>query len=132
MSNESIHYGLRDGIATIRIDDGKRNALSPEVLREIYAALDRAEADGAVVILTGREDVFSAGFDLNVMRRGGTRALGMLRSGYALTARVLAYPHPVPYPISSAGSFACPFTTRFAVTSREAAACRRPGLRLRG
>ena len=95
MSMESVHYSLRDGIATIRIDDGKRNALSPEVLSEIYAALDQAEADNAVVVLTGREEVFSAGFDLNVMKRGGTRALGMLRSGYALTARVLAYPHPV-------------------------------------
>ncbi len=95
MSTESVHYSLRDGVATIRIDDGKRNALAPSVLREIYAALDRAEADDAVVILTGREDVFSAGFDLNVMKRGGAQALGMLRSGYALTARVLAFPHPV-------------------------------------
>ena len=95
MGIKAVTYNLRDGVATIGIDDGKRNALSPEVLRELYAALDRAEADGAVVVLTGREDVFSAGFDLNVMKRGGARALGMLRSGYALTARVLAYPHPV-------------------------------------
>ena len=95
MNDHTVHYSFSDGIATIRIDDGKRNALSPEVLREIYAALDRAEADSAVVVLTGREEVFSAGFDLNVMKRGGARALGMLRSGYALTARVLAYPHPV-------------------------------------
>ena len=95
MTSPEVTYNLRDGVATIGIDDGKRNALSPEVLRELYAAFDRAEADGAVVVLTGREDVFSAGFDLNVMKRGGARALGMLRSGYALTARVLAYPHPV-------------------------------------
>lgn len=92
---KAVQYGLADTIATIRIDDGKRNALSPSVLREIYAALDRAEADKATVILTGRESVFSAGFDLNVMKTGGRKALGMLRLGYALTARVLAYPHPV-------------------------------------
>ncbi len=90
-----MEYRLQDQIATIRIDDGKRNALSPEVLREIYAALDRAEADKATVILTGREDVFSAGFDLHVMKRGGMNAMRMLKLGYALTARVLAYPHPV-------------------------------------
>lgn len=95
MGSEWVSYNLRDGIATIRIDDGKRNALAPQVLREIYVALDRAEADDATVILTGREDVFSAGFDLNVMKRGGVAALRMLRSGYALTARVLAYPRPV-------------------------------------
>ena len=83
------------GVATIRIDDGKRNALSPAVLEAIYAAFDRARADQAPVILTGRDDVFSAGFDLNVMKKGGTRALNMLRLGYGLTARVLSYPHPV-------------------------------------
>lgn len=90
-----VHYELVDGIGTIRIDDGKRNALAPQVLREIYAALDRAEADRATVILTGRDSVFSAGFDLNVMKRGGPEALRMLRLGYSLTARVLAYPYPV-------------------------------------
>ncbi len=91
----AVTYRLDGRIATIGIDDGKRNALSPDVLREIYAALDRAETDGATVVLTGRESVFSAGFDLNVMKRGGLNALRMLRLGYRLTARVLAYPHPV-------------------------------------
>ncbi len=95
MNTESVHYSLNDRVATIRIDDGKRNALSPQVLREIYEALDRAESDKALVILTGRESVFSAGFDLHVMKRGGMKALGMLRAGYGLTARILAYPHPV-------------------------------------
>lgn len=95
MTDEAVHYDLQDRVATIRIDDGKRNALSPDVLRQIYAALDRAETDKAIVIITGREDVFSAGFDLKVMQRGGANALRMLRLGYALTARVLAYPYPV-------------------------------------
>ena len=93
--NNSVHYSLQDKVATIRIDDGKRNALSPEVLREIYQALDQAESDAAAVILTGREAVFSAGFDLKVMKRGGMNALRMLRLGYSLTARVMSYPQPV-------------------------------------
>jgi enoyl-CoA hydratase len=91
----SVHYELREGVATLRIDDGKRNALSPQVLRELDDAFDRAEADRAIVILTGRESVFSAGFDLKVMKRGGTDALRMLGAGYRLPARVLAYPYPV-------------------------------------
>ena len=48
----SVEYSLEGRVATIRIDDGKRNALAPIVLRGIYQALDRAEADGATVILT--------------------------------------------------------------------------------
>ncbi len=92
---QHVHYQLDDRLATICIDDGKRNALPPAVLGEIYQALDRAQADRAAVILTGREGVFSAGFDLKVMQRGGGEALRMLRAGYALTARIMAYPYPV-------------------------------------
>ena len=95
MTNKAVQYSLQDQVATIQIDDGKRNALSPQVLREINQALDRAESDRAIVIITGRESVFSAGFDLKVMNRGGVNALRMLRAGYALTARVMAYPYPV-------------------------------------
>ena len=95
MTIESVQYNLQDQVATIRIDDGKRNALSPQVIKEINKALDRAESDRAIVIMTGREDVFSAGFDLHVMKRGGINALKMLGAGYALTARVMSNPYPV-------------------------------------
>ena len=95
MSTDAVSYELNDAVATIRIDDGKRNALSPAILEALYAAFDHAKADGAAVILTGRESVLSAGFDLKVMKKGGTNALGMLRSGYGLTAHVMAHPHPV-------------------------------------
>jgi enoyl-CoA hydratase len=49
-------YELDGAIATIKLDDGKVNALSPEMLRAVLEALDRAERDGAVVILTGRAE----------------------------------------------------------------------------
>jgi enoyl-CoA hydratase len=95
MSTETVQYRLQGRVATLRIDDRKRNALSAPVLRAIYKAFDQAESDRATVIITGREDVFSAGFDLNQMKRGGVEALNMLRLGYSLPARVLAYPYPV-------------------------------------
>jgi enoyl-CoA hydratase len=92
MTTEPVQYSLQGRVATLRIDDGKRNALSSQVLRAIYRALDRAESDGAIVIITGRESVFSAGFDLNVMKRGGMDALRMLRAGYALPSRPTRWP----------------------------------------
>jgi enoyl-CoA hydratase len=90
-----LTYRLDRGVATITMDDGKRNALSPRMFAELDAALDRAEKDRAVVVLTGREDVFSAGFDLKVLRSGGLRALGMVRAGFELAGRMLAFPTPI-------------------------------------
>jgi enoyl-CoA hydratase len=84
-----------DNIATLTLDDGKRNALSPEMFEEIYAALDEVEAARSALVITGREGVLSAGFDLKVIKKGGMRAVGMLRAGYSLTARLLSFPTPV-------------------------------------
>jgi enoyl-CoA hydratase len=81
--------------ATITMDDGKVNALSPDMLAEINAALDKAEADGRVVVLTGRPGIFSAGFDLRVLQARDQRAAGMVRGGFELAARLLAFPQPV-------------------------------------
>ena len=95
MQQDLVDYSLADGVATLTLDDGKRNALSPKMLRALDAAVDRAERDEAAILLTGREEVFSAGFDLKVMRRGGSQTVRMLRAGYAMTARLLEYPYPV-------------------------------------
>lgn len=90
-----VTYELDGGIATITLDDGKANVLSLATLAAISSALDRAEADRAVVVLTGRDGLFSAGFDLAVLNAGGTDALDMLRAGFELAARILAFPMPV-------------------------------------
>ena len=90
-----VSYSLEDGIATLKMDDGKVNVMSTEMLGEINVALDRAEADRALVLITGREGVFSAGFDLNVLRAGGSPAVGMVRAGFELAERLLSFPLPV-------------------------------------
>ena len=90
-----VSYQLEDSIATIAMDDGKVNALSLQMLTELNAALDRASADRAVVVLTGRDGIFSAGFDLTVLRAGGSDASAMLRAGFALAKRMLSFPTPV-------------------------------------
>ncbi len=91
----TVDYQLHGRIATIRIDDEKRNALSLPVLTAIHEAFERARSDRATVIVTGRDSVFSAGFDLKTMKRGGADALRMLRAGYSLPARVMSHPWPV-------------------------------------
>ncbi len=90
-----VSYSLDAGVATVAMDDGKVNALSPAMLAELGAALDRAEAEGAAVVLAGRPGVFSAGFDLAVLRALGAQTSTMLRAGFELAARLLGFPRPV-------------------------------------
>ena len=90
-----VTYETDGPIATITMDDGKVNVLSPRMLTELEAAFDRAEANGAVVVLRGREGVFSAGFDLAILNAGGSGSLAMVRAGFELAERVLSFPIPV-------------------------------------
>jgi enoyl-CoA hydratase len=93
---ELATYELDGAIATITMDDGKVNAFSIEMLKAVHAAFDRAEQDGAVVVLTGREGYFSAGFDLKVFSGGDPdRVVEMLRLGATLAERVLSFARPV-------------------------------------
>jgi enoyl-CoA hydratase len=86
---------IEDGIACVTLDDGKVNAMSSPMLAEIGAALDAAERAGAVAVLSGREGIFSAGFDLRTFERGLDASLAMVRAGAELVLRLLAFPRPV-------------------------------------
>lgn len=52
--SDLIAYHLEDGIATLTLCNGKVNAISPDVITAFNAALDQAEQDRAVVIITGQ------------------------------------------------------------------------------
>ena len=90
-----VTYRNEDSIATITMDDGKRNALSSEMLAELNAAFDRAKEEQVPVILTGRPETLSAGFDLKVMMAGGRAAAEMVLAGFRLGERMLGFPTPV-------------------------------------
>jgi enoyl-CoA hydratase len=89
---ELTSYALDGGVATITMDDGKVNALSRAMLDELMDALERAEGDGAVVVLTGRASTFSAGFDLRVPPEGWPE---MITAGARLAERIMSFPCPV-------------------------------------
>jgi enoyl-CoA hydratase len=92
---ELLRYELDGPVATITIDDGKVNCLSLDMLRQLNQALDEAAASGAIVLLSGRDGCFSAGFDLPVLRSGGKAAHELLSAGFELAHRVLSFPAPV-------------------------------------
>lgn len=92
---ERVSYDLEGSIATIAMDDGKVNALSHEMFGELNEVFDRAERDDAIVVLTGREGIFSAGFHLQTLAGGGDAAVDLLLGGFELSYRMLSRPKPI-------------------------------------
>jgi len=90
-----VDYKLDGGVATVTMDDGKANVMSVQMLQALNAAFDRAQADQAAVLLTGRPGMFSGGFDLAVFKRGPEEQFRMLELGALLTERLLSFPLPV-------------------------------------
>ena len=91
-----VQYSVDSSVATIALDDGKVNVLSPAMQEEIHGALDSAENDAGAVVLAGNKKVFSAGFDLSVLQGDNPdAALDMLAGGFDLSVRLLSFPKPV-------------------------------------
>ena|SRR5438445_2921544 len=92
----SVSFARDAQVAVISIDDGKANALSPDVLGAISDGLDKAEGDGAsTVLLHGRPGKFSAGFDLSIMTAGIEPMQQLVTQGGELLLRIFEYPMPV-------------------------------------
>ena len=95
MADTLLRYERDDAVSTIVLDDGRVNALSPALFRELNSALDQARADETVVVITGREQRFSGGFDLAVFKQGKEAAIEMLHAGASTAERLLSFPAPV-------------------------------------
>jgi len=81
---------IEERVALVRLNrPDKGNALSPEVLQEVgdvFLDLARNE-DVSVVVLTGSDRIFSAGFDLEIVKPWARRtARSSPRSFIGLTA----------------------------------------------
>lgn len=93
--SELLTYRCEAGIATLTLDDGKANVMGLPMQAAINNGLDRALADQAVVVITGRPGMFSGGFDLNVFKTDPKASVQMLEGGARLALRLLKHPHPV-------------------------------------
>jgi Enoyl-CoA hydratase/carnithine racemase len=93
--SELITYHAEDGIVTLTLNNGKVNAISPDVIAAFNAALDRATQERAVVIITGQPGILSGGYDLKVMTSGPKEAVSLVTAGSTLARRLLSHPFPV-------------------------------------
>jgi enoyl-CoA hydratase len=98
---EPLTYSLEDKIAIVRMDDGKANALSHQMVEGLIAALARAEQEASAMILAGRPERFCAGFDLRVMMSGPEQATTLLRAGADLFTKM--YGAAIPLVIACTG-----------------------------
>jgi enoyl-CoA hydratase len=91
----SVSTEVRDEIATIRLDDGKANALTMASFDAIREGLDRAEKEAEAVVILGREGRLTGGFDLSVMGQGATAARDLVRQGAELLMRMYGFGKPI-------------------------------------
>jgi enoyl-CoA hydratase len=95
MSTELVQFELTNGVAIVRVDDGKANAISPALIAQINGALDRAESEARAVLLVGRPGRFSGGFDLRVMQAAPEGVQSLVSNGAELAMRLFGFPRPV-------------------------------------
>lgn len=91
----AVTLELDGDIGVIRIDDGKANAMSHEIVAGIEAHLHTARTETKAVALIGRDGKFSAGFDLKTMQAGPRQARDLLKAGAELGHRLYTSPIPV-------------------------------------
>ena len=83
-----------NAVAMVKLDDGKMNAFSFDMISAIDGAKEDCRDAGAIVI-SGNEKCLSAGFDLSVMGKGPSPEAGdMLRKGCELALKIAEFPRP--------------------------------------
>jgi len=88
-------FAIIDGVALIKLDDGKANALSLPMQQAFNSALDQAQQAKLPVVITGRSGILSAGFDLKTLAASGQPAVEMLNCGIEIALRLLSFETPV-------------------------------------
>ncbi len=78
--DEVVHHSVERGVATITLDSpSNRNALSRQLINELHAGIDAAEAAAArVIVLQHTGNTFCAGADLKERSSGPVDSGGMV------------------------------------------------------
>ena len=86
----------KNDISIITLDDGKANVFSPKMIQDVNECLDKVPTESGALIITGRDGMFSAGFDLKIISSGDMQAtMDMSLSGFKLLSRIFSFPRPI-------------------------------------
>jgi enoyl-CoA hydratase len=84
-----------EDLSIITMDDGKANAMNPNLVRALSGALDEAMGSRAVV-LTGTNKVFSGGLDLKLLHKTSTsQIVDFLNEFNSFLEQLLFFPRPL-------------------------------------
>lgn len=91
-----MRTAIRDGVMITTMDDGKANALGFDTIAACREAVAEAGRRRHPLVLTGRNGVFCAGFDLAVMRSGDRELIrALLTEGARLFREMCEAPIPL-------------------------------------
>ena len=90
-----MQYRLDGDVAILRFDDGKANAVGHAFIDAMNKGLDQAEKESKAVVIIGRPERFSGGFDLSEFKKGPDAAQALLKKGSEMFLRMYSHPQPL-------------------------------------
>ena len=96
MTDSIATLSQENDISIIKLDDGKANAFSYDMLTQVNELLSKVPRDSGALIITGREGLFSGGFDLKTLATGDMEKITkMVQLGYHLLLELYSFDRPI-------------------------------------
>ncbi|MDC3398272.1 crotonase/enoyl-CoA hydratase family protein [Gammaproteobacteria bacterium] len=96
MSSEIATLSQENNVSIIKLDDGKANAFSYEMLTRFNELLVEVPRDSGALIITGRDGLFSGGFDLKTLATGDMEKIQkMVTLGYKTLLDLYGFDRPI-------------------------------------
>ena len=95
MADQIATLSKEGDISIIKLDDGKANAFSHDMLSQVNELLAKVPRDSGALVITGREGLFSGGFDLKTFATGDMEKITkMVQLGYRLLLELFSFDRP--------------------------------------
>ena len=96
MTDSIATLSKENDISIIKLDDGKANAFSYDMLSQVNDLLKKVPRDSGALVITGREGLFSGGFDLKTLATGDMEKITkMVQLGYRLLLELFSFDRPI-------------------------------------
>ena len=96
MTDPIVTLSQESDISIIKLDDGKANAFSHDMLSQVNELLTKVPRDSGALVITGREGLFSGGFDLKTLATGDMdKITKMVQLGYRLLLDLYSFDRPI-------------------------------------